>query len=544
VNAGVSVVGVWRQLASLSDQTLYPVLLTVVVLIAGLVLVLLPLSWIALLMLSAGACVLILLRPVVGLYLLVLAIPFGSLKEISLGVVSVGGAEIVAALTLAAWLLRMLARREVRTLHPPLLLPLLIVLVVGSFSVLGALSLQWSLKGLLVWLELLAVYLLVVNLADGRDARILAVLVLVAGCLEALLGMYQFFGRVGPEGFLLFDRFMRAYGTFEQPNPYGGYLALILPLALSLFLISWRWRRPSELATWALAGLSLALMGGALVMSWSRGAWLGLAAGAILVAIAGLWHRAFSALRGGVLSGLAGGLLGFLWLGAGGPGLAVAALAGIGTGLTVSVSLRLRRLWLLAAVALVLLVMLVALGGEALLPQAVAQRFSDLLPYTQVPDVRRVQLTDENYAVVERLAHWEAALRMLSDRPLLGVGIGNYVPTYPAYAVPGWKDPLGHAHNQYLNVAAETGLVGLVAYLVLFAAFAGHAWGAVRSVTGYAQGMALGVLGVLGAFATHSLFDNLYVHGMNMHLALLLGLVSVLSVKRGESIVQADRFDP
>jgi putative inorganic carbon (HCO3(-)) transporter len=544
VNAGVSVVGVWRQLASLSDQTLYPVLLTVVVLIAGLVLVLLPQSWIALLMLSAGACVLILLRPVVGLYLLVLAIPFGSLKEISLGVVSVGGAEIVAALTLAAWLLRMLARSEVRTLHPPLLLPLLIVLVVGSFSVLGALSLQWSLKGLLVWLELLAVYLLVVNLADGRDARILAVLVLVAGCLEALLGMYQFFGRVGPEGFLLFDRFMRAYGTFEQPNPYGGYLALILPLALSLFLISWRWRRPSELATWALAGLSLALMGGALVMSWSRGAWLGLAAGAILVAIAGLWHRAFSALRGGVLSGLAGGLLGFLWLGAGGPGLAVAALAGIGTGLTVSVSLRLRRFWLLAAVALVLLVMLVALGGEALLPQAVAQRFSDLLPYTQVPDVRRVQLTDENYAVVERLAHWEAALRMLSDRPLLGVGIGNYVPTYPAYAVPGWKDPLGHAHNQYLNVAAETGLVGLVAYLVLFAAFAGHAWGAVRSVTGYAQGMALGVLGVLGAFATHSLFDNLYVHGMNMHLALLLGLVSVLSVKRGESIVQADRFDP
>lgn len=548
MNAGVSVVGVCRQLASVSDQILYPVLLAVVVLFAGLVLVLLPLSWTAFLMLSAGACVLILLRPVVGLYLLVLAIPFGSLREINLGVVSVGGAEVLAALTLAAWLARMLARRQVRTLHPPLLLPLLIVLLVGSFSVMGALSLQWSLKGLLVWLELLAVYLLVVNLADSRDARILAILVLFAGCLEALLGLYQFFGRVGPEGFLLFDRFMRAYGTFEQPNPYGGYLALILPLALSLFLARWRWRRPSELLTWALAGLSLGLMGAALVMSWSRGAWLGFAAGAIVVAVAGLWCRAFSALRGGVLGGLAGGVLGFLWLATWGPGVASAALvgplAGLGMGLAVFVSLRLRRLWLLAAVALVLVVMLAGLGGEDLLPAAMAQRFSDLLPYVQVSDVRGVHVTDENYAVVERLAHWEAALGMLTDHPWLGVGIGNYVPTYPAYALPGWKDPLGHAHNQYLNVAAETGLVGLAAYLLLFAACAWHAWGAARSLSGYAQGVALGVLGVLGAFATHSLFDNLYVHGMNMHLALLLGLVFVLSTKRGESVVQTNRFDP
>jgi putative inorganic carbon (HCO3(-)) transporter len=547
VNAGVSIAGVGRQLASVSGQALYPVLLAVVVLMAGLALVLLPLSWIALLILSAGAGLLILLRPVVGLYLLVVAIPFGSLKEINLGVLNVGGAEIVAALTLMAWLARMLAHRRVRTVHPPLLVPLLIVLLVACFSVMGALSLQWSLKGLLVWLELLAVYLLVANLVDITDARILVILVLLAGCLEALLGLYQFFGRVGPEGFLLFDRFMRAYGTFDQPNPYGGYLALILPLALSLFLAHWRWRRPSELLTWGLAGLSVALMGAALVASWSRGAWLGFAAGAIVVAMAGLWCRAFSALRAGALGGLAGALLALLWLGTWGPGLVIAvlvgALAGTGMGLVIFLSLRRRHLWLLGAVAVVLAALLVGLGGEDLLPTAVAQRFSDLSPYVQVPDVRGVQLTDENYAVVERLAHWEAALAMLADHPLLGVGIGNYVPVYPAYAVPGWKDPLGHAHNQYLNVAAETGLVGLAAYLFLVAAWAGHAWRAVRSLSGYAQGVSLGVLGVLGSLATHSLFDNLYVHGMNMHLALLLGLLFVLTTKRGECVVQNSRVD-
>jgi O-antigen ligase len=268
----------------------------------------------------------------------------------------------------------------------------------------------------------------------------------------------------------------------------------------------------------------------------------------MVVAVAGLWCRAFSALRAGALGGLAGALLALLWLGTWGPGLAIAVLVGvlvgIGTGLVIFLSLRRRQLWLLGAVAVVLAALLVGLGGDDLLPAAVAQRFSDLLPYVQVPDVRGVQLTDENYAVVERLAHWEAALAMLADHPLLGVGIGNYVPVYPAYAVPGWKDPLGHAHNQYLNVAAETGLVGLAAYLIFLAAWAGHAWGAVRSLSGYAQGVALGVLGVLGALVTHSLFDNLYVHGMNMHLALLLGLLFVLTTKRGECVVQNSRVDP
>jgi hypothetical protein len=29
-------------------------------------------------------------------------------------------------------------------------------------------------------------------------------------------------------------RFMRAYGTFRQPNPYAGYLGYLAPVAVSL----------------------------------------------------------------------------------------------------------------------------------------------------------------------------------------------------------------------------------------------------------------------------------------------------------------------
>ena len=516
--------------------------------LAGLAIALLPLSWVLYLILATGALVVILLRPVVGLYLLVFAIPFGSLREVSLGVLNIGGAEALAVLTVTAWVVQMLARREIKTVLAPLVLPLLLFLSVASLSVMGALSLQWSGKGLLIWVEVLAVYLLVVNLVDFREARVIVILVLLAGCLEALLGIYQFFGRVGPEGFVLMDRFMRAYGTFDQPNPYGGYLALILPLAVGLFTARAARRDLWALIGWALASVSLALMGAALVMSWSRGAWLGFAAGLALVAMAGLWYKAFSPVKGGILGGLSGAVLGSLWLNAAGVGKLLApvvgALSGLGMGMGVSASLRHRWLWMLAAVVLLLVVMLIALGGDQLVPTVVAQRFSDFIPYLRLQDVRGLHVTDENFAVVERLAHWEAALGMLQDRPLLGVGIGNYVPVYPAHALPGWRDPLGHAHNYYLHVAAETGLVGLAAYLFLLFACFRQGWLAVRSLTGIHQGVALGILGVLGAFAVHSLFDNLYVHGMNIHLAMLLGLLYVLTRRRGGSLDQAARNSP
>jgi putative inorganic carbon (HCO3(-)) transporter len=517
---------------------------TALVLVSGLALALLPLSWAVYLLLGGGFLLLVLLRPILGLYLLIFAIPFGSLKEISLGVFSIGGAEALAALTVAAWLVRMLARREVKTLHAPLLVPLVVFVTVISFSLAGALSLQWSIKGLLLWLELLAVYLLVVNLVSVGEAMVVAVVVLLAGCAQALLGFYQFFGRVGPEGFLLFDRFIRAYGTFDQPNPYGGYLALILPLALSLFLGRWLRRDVWGLLVWAVAGGSLAMMGAALLMSWSRGALLGFLAGAALVAVGGLWHRVFGERTGGALLGLAGAALGSMWLWGSRAssliGPVLSGLCGLGTGVTGFLALRRRWMWATVALLLFLATMTLALGGDRLLPTLVSQRFSDFLPYLQVPDVRGVQITDENYAVVERLAHWQAALAMLEDRPLLGVGIGNYVPVYPAYAVPGWWDPLGHAHNYYLHIAAETGLLGLAAYLMLWAAFFWHGWNTVRCLSGAEQAVALGILGVLGAFAVHSLFDNLYVHGMNMHLAILLGMLFVLTRRRGGVVVQAD----
>jgi putative inorganic carbon (HCO3(-)) transporter len=140
-------------------------------------------------------------------------------------------------------------------------------------------------------------------------------------------------------------------------------------------------------------------------------------------------------------------------------------------------------------------------------------------------DVASVEVNDANWAVIERMAHWQAAIGMFTDHPWLGVGIGNYAVAYPQYAVGRWRDPLGHAHNYYLNIAAEAGIIGLGAYLLLFGAGFAVAWRTIQRTQGYWRAVALGGLGILVHLSVHNLFDNLFVHSMNVQLGLVLGLL-------------------
>ncbi|HZQ06343.1 MAG TPA: O-antigen ligase family protein, partial [Anaerolineae bacterium] len=306
---------------------------------------------------------------------------------------------------------------------------------------------------------------------------------------------YQYYFQVGPEGFLLFGGAnLRAYGTFEQPNPYAGYLGLMIPLAFgtavgiladSRWHIAdgrWQWIPFRRILLLVLAVGSLGAMVAALFYSYSRGAWIGVAAA----------------------------------LGA----TAVLALV------------RTRRAAMIAlGLALVVLVV-IGLGEINVVPDIITERFATVSDYFGFDDVRGVNANDANFAIVERRAHWQAALGMFEDSPWLGVGFGNYAIAYPNYSLPHWDDPLGHAHNYYLNVLAEAGVIGFVAYLLLWGAIFGYVWRATRRSTGWAQGVAAGTFGVLVALSIHNFFDNLFVHAMYIQVGLTLGLVEALIWKR------------
>lgn len=59
----------------------------------------------------------------------------------------------------------------------------------------------------------------------------------------------------------------------------------------------------------------------------------------------------------------------------------------------------------------------------------------------------------------------ETPKTMVRDRPLLGVGPKCCMASRVKYQLPGDLTDLRQAHNQVLNVGAETGIIGLAAFL-------------------------------------------------------------------------------
>ncbi len=60
------------------------------------------------------------------------------------------------------------------------------------------------------------------------------------------------------------------------------------------------------------------------------------------------------------------------------------------------------------------------------IPPSIGARLGDIPAYLGFVDVLSIEVNDENFAIVERIAHWFAALRMWDSSPWLGIGPGNY----------------------------------------------------------------------------------------------------------------------
>jgi O-antigen ligase len=164
-------------------------------------------------------------------------------------------------------------------------------------------------------------------------------------------------------------------------------------------------------------------------------------------------------------------------------------------------------------------------------PAPVASRLGGFTADLQLGDVRGVDINDANYSVLERLAHWQAALSMARANLWLGVGFGNYEPAYGAYDLLNWPYPLGHAHNYYLNLLAETGVLGLAAYLIFWTAVFGQTLRVLKRLNWPKRGLALGLLSVWVALAVHHLLDKLYVNNLYLHLGAMLGILQLLDRK-------------
>jgi O-antigen ligase len=190
-----------------------------------------------------------------------------------------------------------------------------------------------------------------------------------------------------------------------------------------------------------------------------------------------------------------------------------------------------RRLWIGLALGAVALIGLIGLSSVGLLPASISERLADAGTLLEIRDVRGVPINDANYALIERQAHWQAALNMLTEYPWTGVGFSNYQPLYEQYRLLNWPMPLGHAHNIYLNVAAETGVIGLGLYLLLWISILTVTFRTIRRAHGFDRAVAVGLMGAWVYLGTHMLVDNLYVNNTHLMIGALLGVLSAIAAR-------------
>ncbi|HEB70993.1 MAG TPA: hypothetical protein ENI77_00045 [Nitrospirae bacterium] len=72
----------------------------------------------------------------------------------------------------------------------------------------------------------------------------------------------------------------------------------------------------------------------------------------------------------------------------------------------------------------------------------------------------------QNETNKERIYLWSAGLKIIRDNPLFGVGQNSFPIVYPKYRNPNVKEPnISHLHNNFMEIAAERGLVGLFCWM-------------------------------------------------------------------------------
>ncbi len=94
-----------------------------------------------------------------------------------------------------------------------------------------------------------------------------------------------------------------------------------------------------------------------------------------------------------------------------------------------------------------------------------------LMMIFSAPVKSRIQAAESGgtqvHSTVFRVYTWRATANMIKAQPWLGFGPGTFPLTYTRYTIAGYTT---HAHNSYLQLAAESGLPALLAFLLLILA--------------------------------------------------------------------------
>jgi putative inorganic carbon (HCO3(-)) transporter len=139
---------------------------------------------------------------------------------------------------------------------------------------------------------------------------------------------------------------------------------------------------------------------------------------------------------------------------------------------------------------------------------------------------------------LERISRWLAAINMVRDRPILGVGYGSYQDSYYTYRVLTMRTQerfrLMGVHSEYFEALSEMGWLGFGALLWFILTVVRKGNRVARTATDPRhRTLALASLGGLATYLVHGVFNNYSgMDKLDMPLWLLVAVIAVLASRR------------
>ncbi len=131
-----------------------------------------------------------------------------------------------------------------------------------------------------------------------------------------------------------------------------------------------------------------------------------------------------------------------------------------------------------------------------------------------------------------RIEFWRNSLEIIRDNPIIGTGLGSFGVAYTRYD--DWNGALRveHAHNDYLEILATTGIVGfLIVAAFIFLLFRRGLQTISNTNNPYRRGIAAGALAGCFGILVHSLFDFPLQTNANMFFFLICAALATVPVK-------------
>jgi O-antigen ligase len=379
---------------------------------------------------------------------------------------------------------------------PATALPLLAVLIYAGLQSIGitdGAGKRWSISmdvestrlALEVACCLFIAFLLAANLFTNRERLTwLRNFLIFFGLALAIFGLIQHFTWNGKLYWFVDGTVPSAtsFGPFVNHNHFAGYLEMIAPIPVALILTR---AIRGELAL--LYGFAAALMGIATIVSLSRGGMISLISGLMFVVIFGL--------RKSMLSQE--------------------------TSSSVRFPLFLSRVAAAAVIIITLGAGVWWIGADSVIKR---------VEKTELSTDERSKLSGKETVFQSRGWIWRDTIAMIRSNWVTGVGFGAYYTAYPIYSERDGRLIVRQAHNDYLQILADCGVVGAVAALSFIILVFRDILRALRHPDRKMAALALGCGAGVFAMLVHSLFDfNLQLPSNALLFLVLTAVISNIS---------------